>query len=91
MFMKAFLVALSDRVKKDYPDYDFEFYVSRQSKFVHMGIDIPLISMREHRKIIDFIRQYWNENKEDDIFKPCVPRLISATKFKYDYIIFEKI
>ena len=91
MFMKAFLVALSDRAKKDYPDYDFEFYVSRRSKFVHMGLDVPLIALRDHWKIIEFIRKYWNENKEDDLFKPCTPRLISATKFKYDYIIFEKI
>ena len=89
--MKAFLVALSDRVKKDYPDYDFEFYVSRRSKFVHMGIDVPLICLKDNWKIINFIRKYWDDNKEDDIFKPCAPRSISATKFKYDYIIFEKI
>ena len=89
--MKAFLVALADRAKKDYPDYDFEFYVSRCSKFVHMGLDVPLIVLKDHWKIIEFIRKYWDESKEDDLFKPCTPRLISATKFKYDYIIFEKI
>ena len=89
--MKAFLVALADRAKKDYPDYDFEFYVSRRSKFVHMGLDVPLIALKDHWKIIKFIRKYWDKSKEDDLFKPCTPRLISATKFNYDYIIFEKI
>ena len=91
MYMKCFLVALSEIVKRDYPDINFEFYVSRTSKFVHMGLDMPLISIVGHRKVLNFIEKYWNENKEDDLFKICVPRLIAATKFKYDYIIFEKI
>ena len=34
---------------------------------------------------------YGNENKDDDLFKFCVPRLIAAAKYKYDYIIFEKV
>ena len=29
MYMKAFLVALSEVVKKDYPSIDFQFYLSR--------------------------------------------------------------
>ena len=89
--MKAFLVALREVVKKDYPDINFEFYLSRRSKFVHMGLDMPLISIVKHRENLGFIENYWNENKEDDLFKFCVPRLIAATKFKFDYIIFEKI
>ena len=91
MFMKAFLVALREIVKKDYPDINFEFYLSRRSKFVHMGLDMPLISIVNHREILKVIENYWNDNKEDDLFKICVPRLIAATKFKYDYTIFEKI
>ena len=50
MYMKCFLVALSEIVKKDYPDINFEFYVSRRSKFVHMGLDMPLISIVGHEK-----------------------------------------
>ena len=91
MFMKAFLVALREIVKKDYPDINFEFYLSRRSKFIHMGLDMPLISIVNHREILKVIENYWNDNKGDDLFKICVPRLIAATKFKYDYIIFEKI
>ena len=56
-----------------------------------MGLDMPLISIVNHREILKVIENYWNDNKEDDLFKICVPRLIAATKFKYDYIIFEKI
>ena len=88
--MKVFLVALKEAVKKDYPNIDFDFYLSRRSRFAHMGLNLPLISIPDHLKIIKFIQDFWQENKEDDMFSFCSPRLIAATKFKYDYIIFEK-
>ena len=90
MYMKAFLVALRQVVKKDYPDIEFEFYLSRRLKFAHMGIDVPLISINNHLKLVKFIQDYWEQNGEDDMFSFCTPRLISATKFKFDYIIFQK-
>ena len=88
--MKVFLVALKEAVKKDYPNIDFDFYLSRRSKFAHMGLNLPLISIPNHLKIIKFIQDFWQEHKEGDMFSFCSPRLIAATKFKYDYIIFEK-
>ena len=90
MYMKAFLVAFKQCVKKDYPDIEFEFCLSRRSKFAHMGLDLPLISIKDHQKLIKFIQEYWRENKEDDMFSYCTPRLIPATKYKFDYILFEK-
>ena len=90
MYMKAFLAALEQVVKKDYPNIDFQFYLSRRSKFAHMGLDLPLISIDNHLKLIIFIQDYWEQNKEDDMFSFCTTRLISATKFKFDYIIFQK-
>ena len=90
MYVKAFLVALKQCVKKDYPDIEFKFYLSRRSKFAHMGLDLPLISVKDHQKLIKFIQEYWEQNKEDNMFSFCTPRLISATKYKFYYIIFEK-
>ena len=90
MYMKAFLVALEQVVKKDYPDIEFQFYLSRRSKFAHMGLDVPLISTENHVKLVKFIQDYWEQNESDDMFSFCTPRLISATKFKFDYIIFQK-
>ena len=55
-----------------------------------MGLDLPLISVKDHQKLIKFIQEYWEQNKEDNMFSFCTPRLISATKYKFDYIIFEK-
>ena len=88
--MKVFLVALKEAVKKDYPNIDFDFYLSKRSRFAHMGLNLPLISIPDHLKIIKFIQDFWQETKEDDMFSFCSQRLIAATKFKYDYIIFEK-
>ena len=88
--MKVFLVALKEAVKKDNPNIDFDFYLSRRSRFAHMRLNLPLISIPNHLKIIKFIQDFGEENKEDDMFSFCSPRLIAATKFKYDYIIFEK-
>ena len=84
--MKVFLVALKEAVKKDYPNIDFDFYLLRRSRFAHMGLNLPLISIPDHDKIIQFIKDFWKENKEDDMFS----FLIAATKFKFDFIIFEK-
>ena len=88
MYMKAFLVFLEQVAKKDYPDIEFQFYLSRRSKFTHMGLDVPLISIENHVKLVKFIQDYWEQIKSDDMFSFCTPRLISATKFKFDYIIF---
>ena len=68
MYMKAFLVALKQCVKKDYPEIEFEFYLSRRSKFAHMGFDLPLVSVKDHQKLIKFIQEYWEQNKEDNMF-----------------------
>ena len=88
--MKAFLVALNQCLEKDYPDIEFHFYLSRRSEFVHMGLDLPLISINNYHKLVDFIQDYWEENNEDDVFPFFTPRLIASVKYKFDYIIFEK-
>ena len=82
--MKVFLVALKEAVKKDYPNIEFDFYLSRRSRFEHMELNLLLISIPDDSKIIKLIQDFWQENKEDDLFSFCSPRLIAATKFKYD-------
>ena len=90
MYMRTFFIALDKALKKDHADLEFEFYLSRRLKFVHMGLDVPLISIEKHQEINKFIEKYWNDKKTDDKFDFTSPRLISATKFKFDYIIFHK-
>ena len=90
MYMRAFLIALEKVQEKDHADIKFELYLSRRSKFVHMGLDEPLITIPNHNDIMEFIEKYWEEKKTDDKFEFTQPRLISATKWKFDYIILQK-
>ena len=61
--MKAFLVALEQVVKKNYPDIEFQFYLSRRSKFAHMGLDVPLRSIENHVKLVKFYKTTGNKIK----------------------------
>ena len=85
MFMKTFLIILKNCLKKDYPDVEAELYLSRRSKFVHMGLDVPI-----NKEFVRDTENLWLQKKQDDKFKYVNPYLINSTKWKYDYIIFEK-
>ena len=58
MYMRAFLIALEKVLKKNHADIKFEFYLSRRSKFVHMGLDEALITIPNHNDIMEFIEKY---------------------------------
>ena len=90
MFMKTFLIILKNCLKKDYPNVEAEFYLSRRSKFVHMGLDMPINKITHYEEFIRNIENLWLQKKQDDKFKYVNPYLINLTKWKYDYIIFEK-
>ena len=81
---------LRNSLKKDHPEVDVEMYVLRRSKSVHMGLDVPLNKINNYEKFVEDIEQFWNNKKTDDKFKFVHPYLINCTKFKYDYIVFEK-
>ena len=88
--MKTFIIMLKNCLKKDYPEVCVEMYVSRRSKFVHMGLDVPLNKINHHEKFIVDIENFWKQKKTDDKFRFVEPYLINCTKFKFDCIIFEK-
>ena len=90
MYMKTFLIIPQNQLKKDHADVNFEFYVSRRSKFVHMDLDIPLKKIANSEEIVAFIKKFWMDKKKDDRFKFINPSLIFSAKWKFDYIIFEK-
>ena len=61
--------------------------VSRGSKYVRLGLDIPLL--RTSSELIATIKDFERENR-DPKYSFIFPRLIHTTKFKCDYIILEK-
>ena len=90
MKMQAFIVLLNGELRRDFPELDFGFYVSRRNCYVHMGSDIALHKIPDYQKIIDKIKLLWYEKKDDDKFTFCEPYLIASMRWKYDYIIFSK-
>ena len=78
---------LNNSLKKDYPDIVVEMYVLRRSKFVHLGLDMPLNKIPNSEQFVEHIENYWNTKKQNDKINSY---LISCRKWKYDYIIFEK-
>ena len=88
--MKTFIIMLKNVLKKDYPDIELAFYVSRRSKFVHMDFEVHLTKISNSREIINAIEKYWLEKKTDYSFMFVEPYLIASTKSKYDYIVFRK-
>ena len=75
---------------KDHPKDCVEMYVSRRSKFVHMGLDVPLSKIDTSELFVRDSENFWNKKKTDDKFKFVEPYLTNCTRYKYDYIIFEK-
>ena len=63
--------------------------VSRGSKYVRLGLDIPLLSTRTSSELIATIKDFERESR-DPKYSFIFPRLIHTTKFKCDYIILEK-
>ena len=90
MQMRTFLILLQCELKKDYPGVELGFYLSRRSRYVHMGSDIPLNRLENYQEIIEKIKTLWYQKKKDDKFDFCDPYLIASTRWKYDYIIFRK-
>ena len=88
MYAKTFLIMLNNVLKKDYPNLEVEFYLSRRSKFVHMGLDMFLRKIQNYEQLINDIDKLWNNKKQDDKFIFCEPYLIHSTKWKFDYVIF---
>ena len=56
MQMRTFLILLDCELKKDYPGVELDFYLSRRSRYVHMGSNIPLNRLDNFQSIINKIQ-----------------------------------
>ena len=63
MLMQTFLIILYNELKKDYPDVELAFYVSRRSRYVHMGSDTPINKLKNIENILHKIQLLWYEKK----------------------------
>ena len=83
--MKTFLHILKRILNAKYPSVGFDFYLWTRAKNVHMGLNCNC----------NWPNYLWYgrnlvERRQDMNFKFLVSRLIHATKWKFDHVIFRK-
>ena len=66
------------------------FYLSRRSNYVHMGLDIPLYSIKNYPDFIEEINKFLAKDL-DSRFQLVYPQLVLTVKWKFDYIILRKL
>ena len=87
--MKKYVRILEKHMNSLYRNLNIRFYVSRKQKYVHMGVDQPLFTLKDNDKIIAEIRDF-TYDELDERFTFCFPQLVNTVKWKFDYIIFKK-
>ena len=65
MYMKTFLHTLRRVLNEKYQDINFEFYLSRRTKNVHMGLNCSALTLHEHDQIISDIKEIWLLKRQD--------------------------
>ena len=89
MLIKQQVRMLEKHMKSLFPGIKIHFYISRRSKYVHMGLDFPLFTLQGHDRIIAEIKDFVH-NELDERLTFCFPQLIPTVKWKFDYIIYNK-
>ena len=89
--MCKLLHVLKNFLGEKYPHINFEFYLSRRTKNVHMGLNYSLLALHKQKQIIFYIEEVWLRRRQDKSFKFMLPQLIHTTKWRFEYIIFRKI
>ena len=64
------------------------FILSRRSKFLHIGLDSPLYSIKNYPDLIEEINKVLAMKSG---FELVYPQLVLIVKWKYDYIIVKKL
>ena len=65
MYKKTFLHTLRRVLNEKYQDINFEFYLSRRTKNVHMGLNCSVLTLHEHDQIISDIKEIWLLKRQD--------------------------
>ena len=91
MSLRKLVQILKAYLSKICPDIDVEFYLSCRSNFVHVGLDFPLCSLKNHLEFVKEIHEFLSKGLDSTCFQLVDPQLVLTVKWKYDYIIVRKI
>ena len=89
MLINKHVRILEKHMSSLFPNLKINFYVGRRSKYVHMGLDLVLFTIKDHDRIINEIKDFMFDELNER-FKFCIPQLVPTVKWKYDYIVFKK-
>ena len=82
---------LKAHLEKFFPEVvGVSFYPNHRSKYVHMGLDIPLYSTKDYPDFIEEINTFLAKNFGSR-FELVYPQIALTVKWKFDYIILRKL
>ena len=81
---------LKSYLSKKIPEVDVGFYLSLRSNFMHIGLHIPLFSVKNYPDFIDEINKFLSKDLGTR-FELVYPQLILTVKWKFDYIICRQV
>ena len=88
--MKKRAQLLKSYVLKKFPEVDVGFYLSCRSKFVHMGLDITLYSIKNYPDLIDKINKFLTKDLGSR-FELVYPQFVLTVRWKLGYIVCRKL
>ena len=62
MFIKKFVRRLEEYLRKKFPTLNINLYVNRRCKFVHIGMNYPLMSIVVSYGLISSIEDFEKQN-----------------------------
>ena len=88
--MKNRVQLLKNYLSKKSPEIDICLYLSRRNNFVHMGLDVPIFSMKNYPDLIDEINKFLSKDVGTH-FELFHSQFVLTVKWKFDYIICRKV
>ena len=90
MCVKHFLFILEHKISLTYPDLHRQFYISKRSKNICMGLNRSLLLVTNNQEIISDIYDHFNSNHWKFKVRFVYLTVSNTTKWKFDYIIYKK-
>ena len=90
IFMKNRVKLLKNYLSKKFPEIDICLYLSRRNNLVHMGLDVPIFSMKNYPDLIDEINKFLSKDVGTH-FELFQSQFVLTVKWKFDYIICRKV
>ena len=78
---------LKNHLSTKFPDVNVGFYLIHRSNFVHLGLDVPLYSLKNYSDFVKEIHKFHSRYLDSNCFQLVEPPVVLTIKWKFDYII----